>query len=85
MNGLSRTTVVSNSAAGRDPDWAQARQSCRKGRLDYFGDSEAHIFWSISYGDPRIPRRFLLHRLGLRSKSMWTDWRVEVQAVHPPI
>ena len=53
--------------------------------IQSFGDRKAPILWRISYGEPRIPQRFLLHRLGLRSKSMWTDWRVKVQAVHPPI
>ena len=36
MNGLSRSTVASNSAAGRDPDWVQTRQSCRKGPFGLF-------------------------------------------------
>ena len=84
-NALSRTAEASNSAAGRDPDWPRPESHVAKARLDYFGNSEAAILGSISYGEPRIPQRFLLHRLGLRSKSMWTDWQVKVQAVHPSI
>ena len=85
MNGLSRTTVASNSAAVGTPTGPRPDSHVAKGRLDYFGDSAAPIFCSISYGEPRIPQRFLLHCLGLKSKSMWIDWRVKVQAVHPPI
>ena len=69
--------------------WPRPNSHIAKGRRDDFGDRNAPIFSSTPYGDAKnsanVFKDFCCIVFGWRLKSVRTDWRVKLQAIHAPI